>query len=314
MAANRPVRTTLLTAAASVLMVVLLASYPAFATTPSSKSDAWQSVSQSWALGVVVPNGAQLAAETQLSWADIRNMSVLARLPNITEPVGVTYMILSAEGNNGAIFQVAAGIWPGSRTWSVFSWVVTGAEANSPEYTWILNCSAPQMNAGDLVSISMIVSPSQWNLSFKDVTIGAIKTASVPSPSLTGFAVGDQEVFALESYSRSVSTFRDMGNGTLLAIFFDEGKLAGGWYPYGGWDPAHSPLFVVGSSSPPTYISIATENDGGVVWSYDALWTGAVWNTGIQPIVFAYVGLAALVPLAFLLGRRVGARKEDKRG
>jgi hypothetical protein len=290
-----------------LLVAAFLVSSPvAVATVAAKGNDVWLRASQSWALGVVVPNGAGLAEGSQLSWTDARNITALARLPNITEPDGVTYLVLSAEGDDKAVFQVAAGVWPGSSKWSAYSWYITGIGTSSLSYRWVMNSSTPSMSPGDLVSISITVTGGAWGMRVQDISTGEGKTGSVPSPSLTKFTSGDQEVVALESYTRSASTFRDMGNATLAAVLVDGRRIMAGWYAYGGWDPMHNPLFGVGSSDPPTYLSLIMGKDGGAVWSYDAQWTGAVWNTSVHPVALAYAALAALVPIAFVLGSRFG--------
>jgi hypothetical protein len=314
MAARGSALASHLTAAASVaLAVFLLASPVAAAATPGRVDDTWQVTSQSWALGVVLRDGAELAGGAWLSWAEARNVTALARLPNITEPDGVTYLVLSAEGDNKAVMQVAAGVWPGRSNWSVYSWYITGIGTSSISYDWVVNGSAPSMSSGDLVSISATVTTGVWRIGARDITTGRSETWSVPSPALSAFSPGDQEVLALESYGRSPSTFRDMGNATLLGLFVDGDRITGGLYVHGGWDPTHSPLFDVGSAQPPTFISLTLAQGGQAVWSDDAPWAGEVWNFAPSPMMFLYVVLGALVPIAFVLGRRAGRSREGAR-
>jgi hypothetical protein len=272
----------------------------------------WRNAGVSWGLGVVLPNGAELANGKQLSWAEANNVTSVVKLPNITEPDGVTYLVLSAKGNNGAIFQVAAGIWPGSNSWSAYSWYITGADANTPSYSWVMNSSAPTMTAGDALSLSISVGTGAWGLKVQDLNSGGSKALSAPSPGLTGFASGDQEVLALESYSRSASTFRGMGNASLLEVLVNGNKVTGGWYAYGGWDPAYDPLFVVGNSQPPAFVSLTMTGNGQAVWGYQAQWTGEVLTMNFKPVVLAYASLAALVPIALVVGTRTGHRREER--
>jgi hypothetical protein len=287
-----------------------------FAAAPSAleAKSMWQHTTQSWASGVVVPDGAWLAGEGQVSWADVKNLTAMARLPNITEPQGVTYIVLSAEGDDGAVIQVAAGVWPGSSTWLVYSWRVSGIGTGSPSYSWVMNASTPSMMPEDLVSVSISAGEGFWGMKVHDLNTGGTRTEYVPSPALTGFKSGDQEVFALESYTRDVSTFREMGNASLLSLSLNGRRVTSGWYAYEGWDPTHSPLFAVGSASPPTFITLTQGKGGQVDWSYDAQWTGAVWNPSIGPDVLPLAILAVLVPLAFILGRVLGRKKKEGSG
>ena len=305
MAASRRALTKVL-AAASVAMAALLVSSPMVNAAPQRGEDVWKNSAESWALGLVVPNGAELADGTQLSWADVRNVTVLTRLPNITEPQGITYLILSAEGNDGAVVQVAAGVWPRCGEWWIYSWHIIGLGTGSITYRWVANRSAPSVAPGDLVSLSITISAGAWGMKAQNLNTSESKAWSVPSPTLNRFAAGDQEVMALESYTTSASTFKEMGNATLLGLLVDGVRVAGGWYTYGGWEPDRSPMFAVGSASPPTFVSLNPREDGRATWSYDAQWTGAIWNVNAGPMIYAYAALAALVPIALLLVRRLG--------
>lgn len=315
MAAHRLASSKQVTAVASLLAAATLLFSPAAVAALSGNSgDAWQGTTQSWALGVVLPNGANLANGALLSWTEARNITVLVRLPNITDPEGVTYIVLSAEGDDGGVFQVAAGIWPGCDTWSVYSWYVTGMGSSSLSYRWVANSSGPSMSPGDLVAMSISLNIGEWRLSVNDFTTTASSTVSATSPTLTKFVRGDQEVLALESYTESVSTFRMMGNASMQGLWVDGSKVIGGWYSHGGWDPAHSPLFEVGTTAPPTFVTLSLRNSGEAVWNYDAQWTGTVSSPTLQPILLAYAALAALVPVAFVLGRRLGRKGMEVEG
>jgi hypothetical protein len=309
MAAHRPAFSALLTVVASLAISLFLITSPVqAATAPGVVADVWQHYAQSWALGVVVPDGATLAGGVGLSWAEARNVTALLKLPNITMPGGVTYLVLSAEGDDGTVMQVAAGVWPGSDLWSVYSWFVSGATTASPSYDWTANCSAPTMAGGDLVLISTTVGAGAWGVRVQDLNTSKSISLSISSPALSRFKPGDQEVFALESYTRSVATFRGMGGAALLELLVDGQRVTGGWYPYGGWEPARSPLFAVGTAQPPTFITLTSPAGSLAVWSYDAEWTGAIGNPTYGTAAFAYAALAALVPVAFVLGGRMRRR------
>ena len=80
--------------------------------------------------------------------------------------------------------------------------------------------------------------------------------------------VGDQEVFALESYFASNVVFAHMGVMILKTLDINERKVSGGWYPYGSWGTSHKPLFVVGGLNPPSYISIGESENMTLEWTY----------------------------------------------
>jgi hypothetical protein len=299
-------------AAAFLVASVFLVSSSVATATSLAKEDTWGTPGVSWGLGVVLPNGANLVNGNQLSWADVRNLTTLVKLPSITEPDGVTYFVLSAEGDNGAVFQVAAGVWPGCHGWSAYSWYVTGADTNAPSCAWVMNSSAPSMAPKDLISMSLIVGANAWVMKVHDINSSESRSDSMPSLGLTGFASGDQEVVALESYTKAASTFRQMGSASLLEVLADGTQVAGGWYAYGGWDPTHNPLFVVGNSQPPAFVSLKMTGSGQAFWSYEAPWTAAVPPMSFQPVVIAYVTLAASVPIALIVGTRTPHGRERR--
>jgi hypothetical protein len=85
---------------------------------------------------------------------------------------------------------------------------------------------------------------------------------------------GDQEIFALESYSRDSSTFQNMGNLTLRMLLVDGRRMMSGWYPFADWDGVHNPLFIVGVTAPPQFIGVSVSHDGRAVWYYSGNWRG----------------------------------------
>ncbi len=252
--------------------------------------DNWQRAYSSWALGVVVPDGARLDGGGALSWKTATNLTAVARLPNITNPAAITYVVLSAMGNDRTIFQVAAGTWPDCSYWSVYSWFITGVDSRSPAYECMANSTGPEFSPHDVLSISIfIASPSAWMFRVTDENRSSSLERSFPTSLAVSFASGDQEVFSLESYSRSASTFQNMGNQTLESLLVDGTKVLDGWYPYSGWDPAHNPLFVVGGSAAPLFIDLTTNGRGEAVWAYSPQWADAHLNVSLGSVV---VGLA----------------------
>lgn len=273
---------------------------------PVSVENTWQHVLSSWALGVVIPDGARFEGGGTLSWTSARNLTVMVHLPNITTSDEITYIVLSAMGNDRTVLQVAAGIYPGSNHWSIYSWFITDVDSASPAYEWVLNSSAPEMRQNDVISISIIVtSPPGWKLTVDDENTSSSLERAFPSVTAVSFASGDQEVFAFESYSRNDSTFQQMGNMTLESLLINGKKVVGGWYSYSGWDAIHNPLFVVGSSNPPPFVSISLGAHGEATWSYAARWTSTNWNVPPFLISLCFLLLGCLVLLAYFVRRRL---------
>lgn len=110
-------------------------------------------------------------------------------------------------------------------------------------------------------------------------------------------------MFALESYSRNASTFGRMGNMTLESLLIDGCKVVDGWYPYGQWDAIRSPLFALGASNPPPFISRSLGGGGKAVWRYGPLWTGTGGVLSPYLIAQSLILLSCPLILAFFLGR-----------
>ncbi len=290
---------------AALPLCVLLLSQAAVGAAAGQGSNRWAPgySSTSWALGVVVPEGAQLQGGEALSWESVTNLTALTTLPSVSSPDGIVYVVLSAMAGDGSVMQVAAGVYPNSSIWLAFSWFVQGVQSPRPSYVWILNSSAPDMSAGDMVSLSIFLSFGQWRLGVADSTTGNETSRSFPSGIAQSLKAGEQEAFALESYSRTAADFQSMGNLTLRGLYADGRRVTGGLYPYGGWDPARNPVFVVGSSgtSPPVFMSIGGGN-GTVVWSYSEAWGGNVAPVGAfwpAAVIVGLLGALAVVWAAY---------------
>jgi hypothetical protein len=250
----------------------------------------------SWAVGIVVPDGATLEGNGSLSWAGVSNLTSLILLPHISAPSGIVYAVMSVMAADGSVLQVAAGAYPNSSSWLAYSWEVEGAQT-TPAYDWILNSSAPSMSAGDRVSFSIFRNSTLWDLKVTDLDAHASVERAFTAGTALAFESGDQEAFALESYSRSASDFEKMGNLTLLGLFADGQRIFSGFYEYSGWDPTKNPIFAVGSSgtNPPIFISLQQIGRGSFVWGYVGIWPGGTFDYGTVLGVFVAVGLAGLI-------------------
>ena len=264
--------------------------------------------STSWALGVVVPEGALLQDGRMLRWEGVNNVTAALALPNITLPDMTVYAVLSVMTADGGVLQAAAGVYPRQDVWLSYSWEIPNANAIPVAYHWVLKASEPQMAPGEMAAMCVYWAAGSWNLRVTNTDTGVSVNRSFPggiAPTLKG---GDQEVFALESYSRSAATFKDMGNLTLQELLLDGQTVTGGYYYYGAWNPSHNPVFVVGSSgaSPPGFISLESGSDGSFVFGYSAAWgAGQTPMIDMGPVVvaLALVGLS-VVGLAVWFARR----------
>ena len=273
---GRAARNLLTASAVCLLLAYLLVGPIASASNPAA---GWPAPGQaysntSWALGVVVPEGAALANGGTLHWEEVGNVTAEFTLPNISLPDRTIYAVVSVMTDTGAVLQGAAGVRGNGSAWLAFSWTIPDVNAVLLTYHWILTASLPDMPPRSNVSISIFDTSGQWSIRVESTggsVVGAFPEGLGPS-----LKPGDQEVFSLESYSRSVATFRGMGNLTLTSLVMDGARVAGGAYAYSEWDPNHSPLFVVGSSgaSPPSFISVGERADGSFVWGYGQVWKG----------------------------------------
>lgn len=229
----------------------------------------------SWALGAVVPEGATMQGGGRLRWEGASNVTVFLTLPNISMPDKTVYAVLSVMTTDGTVLQAAAGIQAGHASWLAYSWLIPNIQAVPPTYDWVLNGSAPDMAPGARIALSIFYALGSWNLRVADESTGTSESCAFPPGPASGLKAGDQEVFAVESYSRLAATFRCMGNLTLSRLLVDGTMVSGGLYSYGDWDPSHNPLFVVGSSgtSPPAFITIQRAGDGSITWGYTTVWS-----------------------------------------
>ena len=266
--------------------------------------------STSWALGVVVPEGSGLQGGGSLRWQEATNVTALVTLPDISSPDRIVYVVMSLMAQDGSVMQASAGVYPNSSVWMAYSWFIPNALSVPLTYLWLLNSSGPQMVPGAQVSISILRSDGTWGLKILDMGTGGSVFRSFPATVSPSLKAGDQEVFALESYSRAEGTFQRMGNLTLSSLEVDGQKVIGGFYTYGDWQPNHEPLFEVGSagSSPPPFVSLVEGVDGSFVWTYTAVWATLgswyPWAFGVGSLSLLLLGSISVVVLVYAMTRR----------
>ena len=254
--------------------------------------------SGSWALGVVVPENTQFADGSHLSWQNVDSVTAVVQLPNITSTDAPILAVESLMTSDGSVLQVAAGIYPNSTKWYAYGWYIGNVQTYPQTYAWILNSSRPEMVAGASVSLSIYYSSGHWHYAIEEMRTKETATGEYAFNVTSQMKSGDQEIFALESYSTSNGVFAHMGNMTLDTLTINEKRIAGGWYPYGSWDTTHKPLFVVGGLTPPTYISLQQAEGGSLDWNYQA-WVNQ--GPSSYQIPFPQVFTPSLVAIAIVL-------------
>ena len=276
---------------------------PGFGTALASGTAQAQPVptypNSSWAIGVMVPEGAQTLGGGGVRWESITNVTASLALPNIASPDGIVYAIVSVMTSDGSVLQAAAGALPNKTGWLVFAWFIQGAGSAAQSYQWVLNGSTPLMNPMANISISIFRVSGLWNLRVSDMDSGSSVEQPFPPGPASTLRVGDQEVFALESYSRTVATFLGMGSLRLYSILLDGEKVTGGSYLYGDWDLVHNPLFVVGSSgsTPPSFINAGESSAGSYFWNYTRVWAAQENPFGGLAEALAAVSIAGALTL-----------------
>ncbi len=299
--------------AAAVLLLMLPTSMVARAqqTTAPPPGSVYPNVS--WALGIVVPEGAGLQGGSRVQWGSVRNVTVQLMLPNITRPDGIIYAVLSAMTSDRVVLQVAAGAAPGRDGWLAFSWCIRGLSSGPLTYQWVLNASGPSMAPKGNISLSIFEASDVWNLRVSDSDSGLVLKKAFPSGISTSLNGGDQEVFALESYTRNANVFQTMGNLTMGALWLDGQRVVGGFYSYGQWDPNHTPVFIVGSSgsSPPIFIYLGSGAPGSFFWTYSGAWVfdvSPLAGAGTIIVVVILVGALCAFGAVVMLTRRRGGK------
>ncbi|HYC11742.1 MAG TPA: hypothetical protein VEC02_03675 [Nitrososphaerales archaeon] len=316
-------QTSAVSASACFLILLTLGPPAAYSSTASSSGQptgGWgQYAPNSWALGVVVPDGAQFTDGGRASWPDVNNVTARVRLPSINGTDGAVYAVLSVMTNDDSVLQVAAGIYPDSGRWLVYSDLVTSVLSIPPAYSFVLNASGPSMLPGANVSLAVFRSEATWNLKVTDMDTGSSVEQAFPA-SVTGpLKPGDQEVFALESFSSTETVFENMGNLTLESVFLNGRRIVAGCYSYDGWDAGRNPLFAVGGygPSPPSFVSMTAGKNGVYTWQYSRGWVsvgGLVPPSvvGMELVVLLLVSLGAVYLVFVVLTKRHSLAKPPK--
>lgn len=260
--------------------------------------------SGSWAIGVVVPENSELSGGERVNWNDASNISIIFNLPNISTTDSTIYAIMSLMTVNGSIIQLAAGLYSNTSQWHTYAMYILNPNSYPQVYKQVSISDDNFMLANDLISMSLYFLNGKWQFRVNDLT-RRTSTFSYFNVSLPAkLKDGDQYVFALESYSYNSSVFENMNNMTLKGLFINGERVLSGWYIYTTWNNQNFPLFIVGGSIPPDFISASFSGNGTVIWSYVSAWVSAVPSygsfyliTGILVAAAAVINISVLVLL-----------------
>ncbi|MDG6927665.1 MAG: hypothetical protein JRN26_01635 [Nitrososphaerota archaeon] len=225
----------------------------------------WSNYSDgSWATGIIVPQGAGLRGGN-VNWSMVNNITSLFRVPNISVTDRPIYIIMSAMTSNGSVIQVAVGLYNNSNYWKGYAMYILNPGEVPQNYVQVSLEKNLRILAGNMVSMALYSKNGSWCFSIRDLSTDGSVEGRFNASLSSGLSQGGQYVFALESYSYSYQVFDSMGNLALYAIFISGEPVINGWYIYSGW--TSFPLFLVGGSSPPSFMSIRQTTNGTFIWS-----------------------------------------------
>jgi len=298
-------------ASVCVLLFTLLLTPPALASQSQVSNPAQQYSDQSsWALGLVVSDNSPTSGGGRVSWATTTNVTAIVKLPDIRSSDGTIYAILSVMTEDGSVLQIASGLMPNATAWGTYAMQIRNPGSYPQNYTTVIDTPSPAAEPGSLISLSIFFSGGAWNFrtgSARNESVQAtLNSEEGISPSLKA---GDQEVFALESYTSDSSVFSQMGNLSLVSLELNGVHIeAGSYYYNGGWDPYHSPLFIVGGGTPPGFVLVQPCSGSLGCWSFRQSWSGSVEPSPLPGGSLIILAAAILVPVVIasvaILARR----------
>ena len=290
---------------AIISLILLTVYYGAYAEDSNTgEGNQWIETKAPWALGIAFSDGTPLEGGHKLDWSKVSNITAVIKLPNITWVDNTIYLILTVMNSNEEVFQVAAGLNPGQQMWLVYAFYIRNIAEYPQTYVWVANRTQPNMFPNDRISLALyVVGDKGWGYSVSNIRTGEKTNGSFPASSVC-LKSGEQEVFALESYTSNPNVFKEMGEVVLEGVYIDGFKVEGEGYVLGGWDPFHKPLFLVGGGSPPSFIAVIRDKNQ-YKWVYSPVES---WETSATLIYvsLAYVStiVLAVVLAAFLIKRR----------
>ena len=271
---------------ALIFLILLTVHYEAYAEDFNTREgNQWVETKAPWALGLAFSDGTPLEGGYKLDWSKVSNITAIIKLPNITLVDNTIYLILTVMNSDEEVFQVAAGINPSEPIWLVYAFYIRNIAEYPQTYVWVANRTQPKMFPNDRISLALYrVQDEGWRYSAFNIRTGERATGLFPASNVH-LRSGEQEVFALESYTSNPNVFKEMGEVVLEGVYIDGLRIEGEGYVLGGWDPSHKPLFLVGGGNPPSFIAVI-RSTSQYKWVYSPVES---WETSSTPI---YIGLA----------------------
>lgn len=244
---------------ASLFVVIILLSSP--------MASVFSDQTGSWALGLVVPEGSTVGG-----WRTVTNITADVVLPEANYTDNTILAVVSVMLSDSSVLQISAGLFPDSHSWRGVGWFIRDISMNPQDYVWVLNSTEPQLLPGTELTLSILRSGGTWSYlisghSGQVFFGGQFDDAAPLSPKS-----GDQEVFALESYTSTPDVLERLGNLTMVSLQLNGRAVTGGTYYLNDWDPNHRPLFVVGGLPCPSSIVVEDLQNGTFTWGYSVQW------------------------------------------
>ncbi|MGC8600760.1 MAG: hypothetical protein ACP5LX_06895 [Nitrososphaeria archaeon] len=224
---------------------------------------AWSSYDSSWAIGIVVPQNAALK-NGSVDWKTVVNVTSIFNVPNISYTDRTIYIIMSAMTLDGSIMQVAIALYNNSNLWNGYATYILKPKAFPQNYVQIPAAKNISIMPGHIVSMKLFFKDSWW-FSIEDLDTGKSVVGRFDANISSELAPGGQYIFALESYSYSYNVFSHMGRLLLYNVFINGKPIKDGWYVYSSW--VKQPLFIVGDSNPPQFISVQRLANATLEWT-----------------------------------------------
>jgi hypothetical protein len=264
----------------------------------------------SWALGLVAPDGSTFANSQHLLWQDAVNITAIVRLPFLNSTDNTVLAVLSIMLSDSSVLQISAGLFPGTNYWKAVGWYIRDITMNPQQYEWVLNSTEPLLIPGSSVLLSIFKLNSGWEYKLVDEATGRAVQGLYSSAAFLPPRSGDQELFALESYTSNSTVMVNLSNLTLVKAQVNGETLVGGTYYLTDWQPSRQPLFVVGGLPAPSGIGITALQNGTFVWRWSNTWQelNPFPPLAQAGIVIVVIVCSAVIAFYFAVVRRYEAK------
>ncbi len=251
----------------------------------------------SWAIGLVLPNNFVLNNGQKLQWNEVKNITVILKLPRIDRTDNTIMCVESLMVGNGTIIQASVSLYPNSTYWTVCGMYVPSPGSYPQKY--VIQQHFGNIMAGSLISISFNMTRGGWAYSVFDYNtsklfIGKFLVYGLP-------VNGPQYIIAFESYSYNSSVFENMGTIDFYEALANGQKIVKGPVVYTSWSESITPLFLVGGQNPPSFIGMYSKN-GSYIITYVSNWTEYRTSSFSYYYILIFgISVAALINVVYLV-------------